>query len=221
MLLLTGMLFIMSCTKNNTTPFVCGDTIKDIDGNTYHTISFGSQCWTVENLKTSKCNDGTAIPTGLDNAAWAADSIGAFAVTDNADSNNTRYGKLYNWYAVHTGKLAPSGWHVPADSEWTTLVAFLGGESDAPNKMKSTNFWVPVSGITNTNSSGFTGLPAGYRYFDGTFLSPGYRGCFWSSTDYLSTAAYARILYYNNEEDIFSGNGAFKKNGFSVRCVRD
>lgn len=216
---ITGILFIISCTKTTTNkPFACGDTITDVDGNIYSTVSIGTQCWMKENLKTSKYKDGTAIPTGLDNTAWAADSIGAYAVYNNADSNNTRYGKLYNWYAVHTGKLAPAGWHVPDTTEWSTLVNFLGGENVAGGAMKSTTLWnSPNTGATN--SSGFNGLPAGYRDgFDGLFYEIGYSGNFWLST--VGTN-YAFDRYLNSNNSNASKATTNMGNGFSVRCVRD
>ena len=117
-------LLIISCSKTTTTTsFVCGvSTVKDIDGNIYNTVSIGTQCWTKENLKTTKYKDGTAIPTGLNDAEWANTTTGAYAIYDNNAANNTTYGKLYNWYAVNTGNLAPAGWHVPTDAEWTTLI---------------------------------------------------------------------------------------------------
>src|SRR5574344_55140 len=88
-------------------------TVTDIDGNVYHTITIGTQTWMVENLKVSKYNDGTAIPNVTDATAWAALTTGAYCDYNNDVANGTKYGHLYNWYAVNTGKLAPSGWHGP------------------------------------------------------------------------------------------------------------
>ncbi|MBK7505887.1 MAG: fibrobacter succinogenes major paralogous domain-containing protein [Bacteroidetes bacterium] len=96
-------------------------------------------------------------------------TTGAYCYYDNNYSNNAIYGKLYNWYAVGTGKLVPKGWHVPTDAEWETLITYLGGEDIAGRKMKSTKGWETSgdendsSGFNGNNSSGFTGLPAGYR----------------------------------------------------------
>ncbi len=193
-------------------------TCTDIDGNVYRTIRIGTQVWMAENLKTTRYKDGSAIPTGLSDAAWQATTSGAYAIYDNNVANNTTYGKLYNWYAVNTGKLAPAGWHVPTHAEWTTLTTFLGGESVAGGAMKATTLWnSPNTGATN--SSGFTGLPAGYRYYSGAFTNVGYDGHFWSSTEYSSNFAWNRNLNYSSSDAI---RGNYNKGGgFSVRCVRD
>ncbi|QQR99016.1 MAG: fibrobacter succinogenes major paralogous domain-containing protein [Sphingobacteriales bacterium] len=196
------------------------ETVTDIDGNIYHTVKIGTQTWMVENLKTTRYNDGTAIPTGLSVAAWQATTNGAYAIYDNNAANNTTYGKLYNWYAVNTGKLAPAGWHVPTDAEWTTLTTYLGGESVAGDKMKATTLWTAFAGITNTNSSGFTGLPAGnFSYYYESFFSISSTTYFWSSTKSGTNAAWYRSLDYNY-------SGAFRdyandRHGFSVRCIKD
>lgn len=210
-------IIVFSCKKetNNTNDSTC----IDIDGNVYQTIRIGTQVWMKENLKTTRHNDGTSIPTGLSNTAWQNTTSGAYAIYDNNAANNTTYGKLYNWYAVNTGKLAPAGWHVPADAEWTTLTTYLGGESVAGDKMKATTLWTPYIGITNTNSSGFTGLPAGFLSANGPFGAIGGNGYFWSSTEYNASRAWTRALNYSNSD---AGRIDYSKgNGFSVRCVMD
>ncbi len=201
----------------STTISNCG-TVTDIDGNVYNTVTIGTQCWMKENLKTTRYNDGTAIPTGLSDAAWQNTTSGAYAIYDNNAANNTTYGKLYNWYAVNTGKLAPAGWHVPTDAEWSTLTNYLGGVVVASGAMKATTLWnSPNTGATN--SSGFTGLPAGFRSINGAFNNIGYFGSFWSSTEYDAYYAWYRYLFYSSS---FAYRGYLdKRNGFSVRCVRD
>ena len=203
------------------TSFVCGvSTVTDIDGNVYNTVTIGTQCWMAENLKTSKYKDGVAIPTGLSNTDWQNATTGAYVIYNDDAANNTTYGKLYNWYAVNTGKLAPAGWHVPTDAEWTTLTTFLGGESVAGDKMKSTSsLWTPYTGIVNTNSSGFSGLPGGYRNYDGTYYTIGDAGTWWSSTEYDTTSAWGRYLSYIGSSAYRYGPS--KAGGFSVRCVKD
>ena len=196
----------------------CG-TVTDIDGNVYNTVTIGNQCWMKENLKTTRYKDGTAIPTGISDAAWQATTSGAYTIYDNNAANNTTYGKLYNWYAVNTGKLAPAGWHVPTDAEWTTLTTYLGGESVAGDKMKATTLWTPYTGIINTNSSGFIGLPAGDRNYVGTFDGIGVGGSFWSSTEASTTNAWFRTLGFSYS-NAYRGS-ANKRTGISVRCVRD
>lgn len=202
-----------------TTTGTFSGTVTDIDGNVYNVVKIGNQYWMKENLKTTRYKDGTTIPTGLSNAAWQATTTGAYAIYNNGTANNTTYGKLYNWYAVNTGKLAPAGWHVATDAEWTTLTSFLGGESVAGDKMKAINLWASHLGITNTNSSGFTGLPAGYRSNNGLFGGIGYYAYFWSSTEDGNGNAKYRYLNYNTSY-AYTGN-AYKEGGSSVRCVRD
>ncbi len=193
-------------------------TVTDIDGNVYDTVVIGTQTWMVQNLKTTRYNDGTSIPTGLNDAAWEATTIGAYAIYDNIAANNSTYGKLYNWYAVNTGKLAPAGWHIPTDAEWTVLTDFLGCAAVAGGNMKSATGWqAPNTGATN--SSGFAGLPAGYRYYNGTFDVIGYYGIFWSSTENFTNNAWYRSLSYSSSDAY--RNNYNKAYGYSVRCVRD
>ena len=192
----------------------CG-TVTDIDGNVYNTVTIGTQCWMVENLKTTRYNDGTTIPNVTDNTAWTGLTTGAWCYYNNDVSNNSIYGKLYNWYAVKTGKLAPAGWHVPTFAEWGTLVNYLGGQG-AGGKMKATTLWnSPNTGANN--SSGFSGLPAGYRLFDGS-SNMGNFGNFWSSSECIPTASYLNLYYNNDEANTYCYN---KLNGLSVRCIKD
>jgi uncharacterized protein (TIGR02145 family) len=199
----------------------------DVDGNTYTTVTIGTQVWMKENLKVSKYRNGDPIPTNLDDATWLNTTSGAYAIYNNDAANNTTYGKLYNWYAVADPRgLCPAGWHVPSDAEWTTLENFLGGASVAGGKMKSTGTIEGGTGLwyspnqDATNSSGFTAFPGGYRYFDGTFFNIGNYGYWWSSTEYPSSTAWYRPLYYNTAGS-YRYNYYFKAGGFSVRCLRD
>jgi uncharacterized protein (TIGR02145 family) len=196
----------------------CG-TVTDIDGNVYTTVTIGTQCWMQENLKTTRYNDGSAVAGGLSDAAWQANTSGAYAIYDNNAANNSTYGKLYNWYAVNSGKLAPAGWHIPSDAEWKTLTTYLGGDSIAGDKMKAGILWTSYPDIVNNNSSGFSGLPAGYRTSNGTYDYIGINGYFWSSTEYSSIYAWYRTLFhrYSDTYRYFNFNGY----GFSVRCVKD
>jgi uncharacterized protein (TIGR02145 family) len=201
----------------------CG-TITDIDGNTYHTVQLGTQCWTVENLKTSRYKDGTNILTGLSNLDWENNTTGAYAVYKDSAIYNNIYGKLYNWYAVNTGKLAPTGWHVPTHDDWTTLITYLGerGASFPQNgggSMKSTStLWISPN-LGADNSSGFTGLPGGWKYLYGAYNYAGNKGNWWSSTEYNTDEAKYRYLDYYSTS--FNVNFFGKHLGLSVRCVED
>ena len=195
-------------------------TVNDIDGNIYKTIGIGSQTWMAENLKTTKYNDGTSIPIVTDGTAWAALSTPGYCWYNNDEATyKAIYGALYNWYTVGTGKLCPTGWHVPSDAEWTTLTTYLGGEYVAGGKLKetgtthwtNTNEWV-------TNEMGFTALPGGNRINGGAFSSVGLIGDWWSDTE---TGAYVwyRLMFYSGINVGRSSSG--KQIGSSVRCVRD
>jgi len=194
--------------------------VEDADGNYYKIIKIGDQVWFAENLKTTKYYDSTDIPLVADTTAWAGLTTPGYCWYNNSDTNKTVYGVLYNWYTVNTGKLCPTGWHVPTDDEWTTLANYLGGEGAAGGKMKETGttHWnSPNTGATN--SSGFTALPGGCRGIDGFFNSMSYYADFWSSTEGDSNYAWYRRLGYN-------GSGVYryynhKDYGFSVRCLRD
>jgi uncharacterized protein (TIGR02145 family) len=200
--------------------FTCGTTtVTDVDNNSYNTVQIGTQCWTQSNLKVSKYRNGDNISTGLTNTPWSSTSSGAYAIYGNDNANDALYGKLYNWYAVNDSRgLCPVGWHVPSDAEWSTLTNSLGGASVAGGKMKSTTGWnSPNTGATN--SSGFTGLPGGFRGSGGGFSNLGNYGYWWSSSDAGSGNAWYRDLNYN------TANAGRKytvhRSGFSVRCARD
>ena len=146
------------------TAFISNRLVTDIDGNVYQTVTIGTQVWMVENLKTTRYIDGTAIPLDTNSSTWGGLTTPGYCwYNDSAIYGNT-YGALYNWYAVNTGKLAPAGWHVPTDSEWTVLTTYLGGETVAGGKLKDTGttYWQsPNTGATN--ASGFLALPGGFR----------------------------------------------------------
>lgn len=196
-------------------------TVTDIDGNIYKTVKIGDQWWMAENLKTTKYNDGADIPNVTDNTEWVNHTTPAYCWYDNDISYKNPYGALYNWYSVNTGKLAPTGWHVASDAEWTTLTDYLGGESVAGGKLKETgsSHWdSPNTGATNV--TGFSALPAGFRYKDGAFYYIVYYGIWWSSTEYSTNNAWYRYMYF----DIIKVNRInyyTKEYGFSVRCVKD
>jgi uncharacterized protein (TIGR02145 family) len=187
------------------------------DGHTYTTVSIGSQCWFKENLRNDNYNDGTAIPGSMVNATWSTTTSGAQAILD-ADSvaNFATYGRLYNWYAVNTGKLCPTGWHVPTDAEWDSLIDYLGGASVAGNAMKSTTGW--PSGDGGTNTSGFSALPGGYRDYDpGDFYGQGNYGFWWSSSPDAANAWYRQLGGFSS---VYRSSTSTRF-GLSVRCVQD
>ncbi|MEI6048761.1 MAG: FISUMP domain-containing protein [Bacteroidota bacterium] len=237
---------LASAASNSVTPSVPA-TVSDIDGNTYNTVTIGTQVWMAENLKTTKYNDNSTIPPVTDNTAWAAATTGAYSDYSNDPANSTTYGRLYNWYAVDNnaatkvasngGKnVCPTSWHVPTDAEWTTLENYLianGYNYDGTttgNKiaksMASTSGWTAYATVgtvgndqASNNRSGFTALPGGFRSTNGTYYTIGYSGYWWSSTELSAAAAWYRdVGYYLTNVYSYYNN---KRNGFSVRCVRD
>lgn len=194
-------------------------TVTDIDGNVYTTVRIGTQLWTVENLRTTRYNDGAGITTGLSNTAWGDATTGAYAIYADDNTNNTIYGKLYNWHAVNTGKLAPAGWHIPSRAEWDVLVDYLGGTSQAGGSMKSTSsLWIaPNSGASN--NSGFSALPGGWKGSGGNYSLIGASAYWWASSERnVASGDYLRV---DNDLAGAAGNAAVKQFGYAVRCVKD
>jgi uncharacterized protein (TIGR02145 family) len=198
--------------------------VVDADNNLYNTVVIGTQVWMAENLKTTKYKDGiTGIPNVTDPGVWNALTGPGYCWYNNIEATyKPLYGAMYNWFTVNTGNLCPTGWHVPTDAEWTTLTTLLGGESVAGGKLKEagTDHWLtPNTGATN--ESGFTALPGGYRYWsDGSFADAGKLSYWWSSTEYEFDTAlgYYRELF-NDQASVFR-EGANKKAGKYVRCVK-
>ncbi|MFN5443021.1 MAG: fibrobacter succinogenes major paralogous domain-containing protein [Crocinitomicaceae bacterium] len=203
-----------------------GPNISDVEGNSYKTVTIGTQTWMAENLKVSKFNDGTIIPNVKESIEWSKLTTGAWSYYNNDLANNAKYGKLYNWYAVSktsngNKNVCPTGWHVPTDAEWTVLTDYLGGETVAGGKMKevgTTNWNSPNTEATNISL--FTGLPGGVRYDSGgNFSGIGGYGYWWSSTEYETVYAWYRNLDYGYGP---AGRSDGDKGvGLSVRCLRD
>jgi len=202
------------------------DSVADIDGNIYHVVAIGGKKWLRENLRVTHYRNGEEIPNVTLDTQWKILTNGGYCMYDNLAANGSAYGNLYNWHALSdTRGLCPTGWHVPSDSAWTELGDSLGGTSVAGGKLKSTGTIEQSTGLwyspnTNaTNSSGFTGLPGGYRINYGTYYSMGNVAYFWSFSEYAADKAWLYILDANNEE--LNRNFDFKTNGFSVRCCKD
>ena len=195
--------------------FVCLGTISFSQ-----TVTIGTQVWMTKNLDVSTFRNGDPIPEAKTVEEWSAYNGArepARCYFDNDPANGAKYGKLYNWYAVNDARgLAPAGWHIPSNDEWTILTDYLGGVNTAGYKMKSKSGWKENG--NGTNSSGFSGLPGGNRLNIGTFYSIGNYGTWWSSSEYTDGAWYRDLGYNNGNVD--RGND-FLGTGFSVRCLRD
>ena len=178
-----------------------------------NTIKIGTQEWATEDLKVTKFRNGEDIPLVTDNDEWTQLTTAAYCISPKGHY-------LYNWYAVNDPRgLAPEGFHVPTDGEWTVLENFLGGSSVAGTKMKSSTLDTPA--WDGTNSSGFSALPGGYRgsgsgYFD---LGGDY-GYWWSSSANGTNYAWLRYLY-SDSDAVYRDYYYYLRSGFSVRCVRD
>jgi uncharacterized protein (TIGR02145 family) len=208
------------------------ESISDIDGNNYNIRAIGSQIWMIENLRTTKYNDGSSIPNVIENAAWIGLKSAAYCWynNDEATYKNT-FGALYNWYTVKTGKLCPAGWHVPSDTEWHQLALYLDPKAVIPitgitesiiagDKLKEagiTHWASPNTGATN--ETGFTALPAGYRYsLTGDTWGRGALTYWWSSTN-IADHSWSRRL--DNSISDISREYTSNRAGISVRCIKD
>lgn len=219
--------------------------LKDIDGNVYSKVKIGQQTWMAENLKTTKLNDGTAIPLLDVDSNWYSTSLPAYCWFNNDKiSYSNTFGALYNWYTVNTGKLCPLGWHVPTDNDWSILEIYLqnsgynyDGSTDTDNDRSTNNKiakslasiqnWTTSSipgAVGNTdyilyrNKSSFNAIPAGLRSSMGVFGYNNSSTYLWSSSAY-NAYAWGRYLYFGNVNlvrDYYD-----KLRGMSVRCMKD
>ena len=195
--------------------------MTDQEGNVYKTIVIGTQEWMAENLKTSIYRNGDPIATNLSDTDWFNTQIGAWAFYNNDSQFECPYGKLYNWYAVSDPRhLCPTGWHEPAEGEWTILTDYLGGEAVAGGKMKTIGMQYWLSPNTSAlNESGFSGLPGGLRNGNGAIYNIGETGKWWSST--LREPGEAWLIYLVYLDGNSSSGGTSTQSGFSVRCLKD
>ncbi len=214
-----------------TEPPGCG-SVTDIDGNVYQTVTIGTQCWMKENLRTTRYRNGITIPNVTDSLAWENDSTGAYCYFENNSSYNAVNGKLYNGYVVNSNKnVCPAGWHIPTQAEWNTLynsiVNIIGVGYMAGSAMKQRTLWDNSTGNFGNNCSGFTGVPTGYRKSNcincNGFFGMGQSTYFWSKTESVCCGGiienFVAGLVYNSD-NIYYGNES-KKQGYSIRCIKD
>lgn len=184
-------------------------------------IKIGDQIWATANLSVTHFSNGDPIPEANSAAQWekaGEEGKPAWCYYNQDPVSGKKYGMLFNWYAVTDKRnLAPRGWHIPDDDEWKTLTEFLGGEEEAGIKMKGTSEWKDNGNGNGT--SGFNGLPGGYRYNNGGFNGIAEYGSFWSNTSFDSSGAWYRYLSSANRK--IARNYSDKRDGFSVRCIRD
>ena len=211
-------MLVNSCKKDAVKP----QPLSDMDGNVYHSVTIGTQEWMVENLRVTKFKDGMAISLARENTSWENLGTGSGYCWYNNDEATYKnpYGALYNWYAVSTGKLCPSGWHVPSSNEMKTLTTYLGGSNVAGIKLKESGagHWLSSSN-EGTNESGFTAVPGGLRFGGGVYFLNGTDCWYWSTTDFTALSSVGLYITYNagyayTVED-------YNNLGLSVRCVKD
>jgi uncharacterized protein (TIGR02145 family) len=195
--------------------------LKDADGNYYRYVTIGSQVWMADNLKTTRFRDSSAIALVDGYSSWSnLITPGVCWYNNDEESFKKSYGALYNWATVSSGKLCPTGWHIPSDSEWKILVDRLGGETEAGGKLKETstlNWKIPNTDATNETA--FNALPGGSRSSNGEFGNMNSYGNWWSSTSATGNVAYYRYLYFGN--GTATKSFISQKYGLSVRCVKN
>jgi len=202
-------------------------TVKAIDGTIYHTIKIGTQVWMQENLKVTQYNDGSEIPNVKNDSAWMQLETGACCDYDNNSGNGAKYGKLYNWYAVHSGRLCPPGWHIPTLREWQTLVNYTGGDSLAGFALQAQGkgTWVDATTFEpiKINSSKFTALAGGKRQQTFAFLEGDV--FFWSADEFCLSKTWCEMAHYvtmyADSRHVHLDEVGNKFIGMSVRCVKD
>ncbi len=206
-------------TSNKTINFIQSEC-QDASGNYYSTVKIGSKTWMAENLKTTKYRTGDNILNLTSNSDWGFYGIGSYCVYNNSEANSLTYGLLYNWHAIKdTRNLAPEGWHVASDAEWTNLVSVLGGENVAGYKIKETSLLHWFTNENATNEYGFTGLPSGFRLTSGTYSGLGTNTNWWTSDENSSTYSWYRSI--NSSSNILSRDYYNKNAGYAIRCVKD
>jgi Fibrobacter succinogenes major domain (Fib_succ_major). len=222
-MLMTGLL-LLGCKKetaHNSKPSY--GIVTDIEGNVYKTVIIGKQTWMAENLKVVHYRNGDLIPTTVPTARtfWGETSPKYQWVYADVDFNYLSYGRLYTWDAVNDSRnVCPEGWHIPTDTDWTTLIDYLHGDSIAGGKLMEdgSGHWLLANPSPDVNETGFSGLPGGYME-NGTYSSIRLNGFWWTSTATNSINAWSYSLKYRDSH-IYRIE-SYKSMGFSVRCVKD
>ena len=204
--------------------------VYDLDSNKYTVMKIGKQYWMQQNLRTTKYNDTGSIRSGLSAADWKSATVGAYAVYEDNPTHEAVFGKLYNGYAVATGKLCPRGWHVPTDKEWQEMEAVIGLETNELNRtggrgnlagaLKSENLWKD-SEAKGDNKTGLSFKPSGTRTDVGDYVTLNQFAGFWTSTTYETAANYLWYRHYYFNVNEMGRNYVIKNNGYSCRCVKD
>lgn len=208
--------------------FTNAAVINDVDGNVYPTIIIDQKRWMKKNLEVTKYRNGDAIPEVTDFTQWNNLTTGAWCYYANTSVNGTTYGKLYNWYAINDPRgLAPAGWSIPSDQDWTSLVTFLGGTAVAGSKLRDAGTSWPSEAAVATNQSGFSALPAGHGNLTfplsvpstgEQFLNIDNATYFWTASQTNTATSWTWNVNMNNQ---LTRSNLHKKVALSVRCVKN
>ncbi len=219
-LLAASLLLWVGCDKDDDEDSISYGSVKDTEGNTYKTVTIGSQTWMTQDLRTTKLNTGLAISEIQDSTQWSETSDPAFSWYNNDPSDGgSKYGALYNFYAVETGRLCPSGWKVPSRSDWNKLIDYLsdnGYNEKEGQALKATSGWHDKG--NGKDPYGFKALPSGYRTQDGLFVYRGQQLYMWSSSKRYGSKSWCRSLYFVYDHSL--ENDAYRTNGMAVRCMK-
>lgn len=229
--LFVSTLFVMSCNDDTEAPIDNPETVTDVDGNVYNTVTIGNQTWTIENLKTTKYNDGTSITEYNTADDWhnGNTQLAYFRWANTSDLNNVHdeelsfdyYGALYNHYAIETGKLAPEGWRIPTEQDYKDLEAFIAADGNSGNEatvLKSKTGWTDSSG-NGTDLYGFNGLPNGYIHaFGGSSATEII--CTWATTTVDTTMGTRTAINLYDESTISYVPNAIQI-GAGIRCIKE
>jgi uncharacterized protein (TIGR02145 family) len=203
-----------------------GGGVSDVDGNNYPTVINGDQEWMASNLNVSHFSNGDPIVEVPNDALWASTTLPAWCYWNNNPGNSVVFGKLYNGFAGEDSRnICPTGWHVPTNAEWETLITTLGGASVAASAMRTTGtiadgngFW-PFDNVVSNNVSGFSAQPAGFRNLDGTFPTQIYGTVWWTSSLTVNDTYLTRGVY-SFSNSVFNQD-LNRPQGLSVRCLHD
>jgi uncharacterized protein (TIGR02145 family) len=211
-------------------------TVTDVDGNVYKIVTIGTQTWMAQNLRVTHYRNGEQIPTVADSVAWCALTAGAMCTHANITHADTisKYGRLYNWYAVNDSRLiAPVGWHVASDAEWSTLITYMethfGTSQNVAKALSSTTDWsydATAGAVGNNpainNYSGFDAYPVGLRNSNsGNFEAFGANSFFWTSSEVAVDVYSFGVFRATSSDNTLTSGNIFKGYGMHVRCVKD
>jgi uncharacterized protein (TIGR02145 family) len=236
-------LWIAACRTNSGAPDNSAGSLMDIDGNVYKAVKIGNQIWMAENFRTTRYNDGTAIPLTKDDNAWNNAHEGAYCYYNNTTNpaDIDKYGALYNLPAVNAKHFAPKGWHVPTCAEALILQNYLMtnsyawggtktrkvGDKIAKSMAAQTDWAVSIENaanvgydLTKNNASGLSILPAGYRGPEGKFYGFGGMSYWWDIVEKDAPDTFARSSIYYDSGGVYRGQ-AIANDGLSVRLIKD